>query len=272
MLKSLEKFCRAEYTIIRGHISGMLSGDYHTHTTYSSMNHGKGSVDDNVRAALALGLKEIALTDHGLRHMTYGMTKKAFPRFLADVAAAREKYPDINVYAGLEANFISPNGVIDVDPDVTDKLDVLVCGYHKIVRPKFGGTAFLLRNLVTKNSRKALVKNTDAYLRAIENYEIDILSHPNTSCRIDLKEVGGLAAKYGTYIELNGKRVSMTADDLIMLASLGCKFVMDSDAHSPDRVGDVSYPLEIWKTSGLPMSLIHNWDRLPDFRSGKVKR
>ncbi len=251
----------------------MLFGDYHTHTKYSRMNHGKGSVDENVRAALASGLKEIALTDHGLRHMTYGMKKKIFPRFLADVAEARNKYPEIGIYAGLEANFISPKGIIDIDDGVAEKLDVLVCGYHKIVRPiGLGGASFLLRNLLTKNSKKALVKNTDAYLYAIENYEIDILSHPNSGCRIDLAAVGALAAEYGTYLELNGKRETMTAGELEMLASLGCAFVMDSDAHSPERVGDVSIQLAAWKESGLPMSLIHNWDRLPDFRSGKVKR
>ena len=46
-------------------------GDYHTHTTYS---HGKGSVADNARAAAAVGLKEIAITDHGLRHIIFGIS------------------------------------------------------------------------------------------------------------------------------------------------------------------------------------------------------
>ena len=64
----------------------MLWGDYHTHTTYSRHRHGKGTVADNVRAALSCGLKEIALTDHGLRHITYGMTTKNLPRFLAESA------------------------------------------------------------------------------------------------------------------------------------------------------------------------------------------
>ncbi|MFR6641738.1 MAG: PHP domain-containing protein [Christensenellales bacterium] len=45
-------------------------GDYHTHTYYS---HGKGTIEDNVRAAAEKGLKQIAITDHGFRHMMYNV-------------------------------------------------------------------------------------------------------------------------------------------------------------------------------------------------------
>ena len=44
--------------------------DYHTHTTFS---HGKGSIEDNVKAAVAAGLSGIAITDHGPGHLTYGV-------------------------------------------------------------------------------------------------------------------------------------------------------------------------------------------------------
>ena len=250
----------------------MLWGDYHTHTTYSRHRHGKGTVADNVRAALSCGLKEIALTDHGLRHITYGMTTKNLPRFLAEVERARRDYPGIKIYAGLEANFLSPRGETDLD-GAADMLDIRVCGFHKLVRPLRLGDAFsfFLANILTKNSRKALARNTDAYLRALEKYEIDIISHPNHDCRIDLAAGGREAAARGTYLELNGRHRSMTGDDLLMLADLGCRFVMDSDAHTPSRVGDVAAQLEAVKECGLPMEYIHNWDRLPEFRSGRAK-
>lgn len=41
-----------------------ILGDYHTHTVFS---HGHGSIEDNVKAAIKMGLKEIAITDHGFR-------------------------------------------------------------------------------------------------------------------------------------------------------------------------------------------------------------
>lgn len=244
----------------------MILGDYHTHTHYSRHGHGKGSVEDNVRAALALGLKEIALTDHGLRHGAYGMTAKAWPRFLAEVAAARAAHPEINIFTGLECNFLSPRGEIDVP---SDKPDVIVCGYHKFIKPlKFGDMfSFFLPNVLTKNRAKTIARNTDAYLNALHNYPIDILSHPMHDCRIDLGAVGAEAVRLGTYIELNGKHRDMTADELVMLAELGCEFILDSDAHAPGRVGDVAIQLAALEEAGVPLTRVANWDRLPAFRS-----
>lgn len=248
----------------------MIWGDYHTHTTYS---HGKGSVEDNVKAALALGLKEIAVTDHGLRHRSHGVKRKALSAFFEDVRRMNETYPQIRVYAGMEANFLSPRGEIDAE-EIADRLDVTVVGYHKFVKPlRFGDNfSYFFRNLVTKNAKKMLVRNTDAYLNALEKYPIDIISHPMHDCKIDLRAVGERAAALGTYLELNGKHVDMTADDLQMLAALGCKFVMDSDAHSPDRVGDVSAQIAAVEAAGLPLSSVENWERLPEFRSRKKEQ
>ncbi|MBR6788970.1 MAG: PHP domain-containing protein [Clostridia bacterium] len=247
----------------------MLLGDYHTHTTYSRSGHGKGSVLDNARVASEKGLKELALTDHGFRHGAYGITKKAFPKFLTDVNEARSLYPDLKIFVGVEANFVSPKGDLDIPEEIADKLDIIVAGYHKFVRPTKGGMGFVLRNLITKNSRTALVKNTDAYLNALERYDIAVLSHPNSGCRIDLKAVGEQASKKGSYIELNGKRVSMTADELVMMASLGCKFLANSDAHTPDRIGEVDIWTETYKQSGLSADLVHNYNRLPQLLLNK---
>ena len=46
----------------------LLTGDYHTHTVYS---HGKGTVLENAIQAKALGLKEIAITDHGFEQLAF---------------------------------------------------------------------------------------------------------------------------------------------------------------------------------------------------------
>ena len=43
-------------------------GDYHTHSPFS---HGKATIAENAAEAAAKGFKEIAVTDHGFRHVMY---------------------------------------------------------------------------------------------------------------------------------------------------------------------------------------------------------
>ena len=66
-----EEFCGDNFT--GGY---RIFADLHTHTTYS---HGKGSVEDNVRAAKFRGLSQIAIADHGIRHPLVGVGRKKFP-------------------------------------------------------------------------------------------------------------------------------------------------------------------------------------------------
>ena len=54
-----------------------LTGDYHTHTYYS---HGKGSPRENVLAAVALGLKSVAITEHASAHIFYGVRNEKLLR------------------------------------------------------------------------------------------------------------------------------------------------------------------------------------------------
>ena len=53
-----------------------MNADMHTHSVYSHgfiYRHGKGTILENVRAAVSSGLSEIAITDHGPGHVFYGL-------------------------------------------------------------------------------------------------------------------------------------------------------------------------------------------------------
>ncbi len=248
----------------------MLYADYHTHTVYSASRHGKGTIEENVIAAIKLGLKEIGICDHGMSHPIYGVKKRKLDAYFLEIAEIRQKYPEIKIRAGMETNFISPLGELDSSL-ARPRLDVLTAGFHKLPVPSKFRYYFslMLPNLFGSKSAKTITKNTDMYIAALEKYPIDVLSHPLRDCKIDLNAVGKAAAEKGTYVELNGSKMDMTADDIAMLASLGCRFILGSDAHSPSRVGDVDKALAVYVTSGAPMELIDNWDKLPSFRSEK---
>lgn len=247
-------------------------GDYHTHTIYS---HGKGTIEENILRAIHLGFKEIAITDHGFKHMTYNVRRMDWPYILEDANRCKKKYPQIKIMLGLETNFNSVDGNVDILPTDMRYLDIVVCGYHKFVHPSHitDFFKFYLPNFVFdtfgKTSAKLTALNTNAYIKALEKYDIDIISHINYGINVDVKEVAIAAKHFGTYVELNGKRISMTDKELNIITDIGAEFICDSDAHSVERVGNMIKPLETINRVGIPFSQVANWDRLPTFRSRK---
>lgn len=257
-------------------------GDYHTHTIYS---HGKGTVEENVLAAIKRGLKEIAITDHGFRHMTYNVRKMDWPFIRRDVERMRKKYPMIKILLGLESNFNSLTGNVDITSADMKYLDILVCGYHKFVKPERIGDVFgfyipnFILDTFKKESKKQMVKNTDAYLKALEKFDIDVISHINHVATVDVVEVAKAAAHFGTLIEINNKNINPKT----LLASCGDKqfeqilstdveFVVDSDAHRVDKVGLFERAEKLIERVGIPLERIANWNRVPNFRSHKAKQ
>ena len=254
-------------------------GDYHTHTTYSRRGHGKGTIEQNVQRAISLGLKEIAITDHGFEHRSFNVRRCDWEKIRKDQLAVQERYPQIKIYLGIEANIQSLRGDLDLKDHEVAKMDLIVAGYHKFAKPaqiKDDGY-FYLPNFfaglgwgTSKGKSNLRAKNTDAFIKAIERYPIDIISHPQAGCDLDIYELAKAAAHYGTYLELNGKRIKTTdAEFEKILADTTVEFVADSDAHEPLRVGECALPLATIERVPIPKSRLANWERLPAFRSQK---
>ena len=86
----------------------ILTADYHTHTPYS---HGKNTVLENANAAKRLGLKEIAITDHGFNHLLFGLKRKRLDDLRHEIDEA-ERLTGVKVLMGMESNLISLDGDI----------------------------------------------------------------------------------------------------------------------------------------------------------------
>ena len=110
-----------------------LTADYHTHTRYSHGKmyaHGKGTVLENVAAASAKGLSELAITDHGPGHKFYGLKMGKLATMRADIEEAMREFPNVKVLLGVEANIINtPNG-LDIKKENLGKFDIVNAGYH----------------------------------------------------------------------------------------------------------------------------------------------
>ncbi len=254
-----------------------IIADYHTHTKYSRKNHGKGTIEDNVRAAYEKGLRQIAITDHGFNQKLYGIRRKDIPQARIEIEEAKEQFP-IDVLLGVEANIISSHGDLDIIEQDYEDLDIISCGFHRLVkaptrREQFG---FVLKNIFCElfhhTSKKQRTKNTNAYITAMRKYDIDILTHLNHGCKVDVEKVARVAKETNTLIELNGKRLGMSDKEILTCLEIGCKFVINSDAHSPSRVGDCHLGLQAALRLRIPDSAIVNLNNLPTFKKEKRKK
>ncbi|MDE7379508.1 MAG: PHP domain-containing protein [Clostridia bacterium] len=253
-----------------------LTADYHTHTPYS---HGKNTVLENATAAKKLGLKEIAITDHGFNHLLFGLKRKKLPDLRAEIIEA-EKLTGVKVLMGMESNLISIDGETDMRTDDLEKFDIFLFGVHEVLKYKKFNDFYniMLRNytaykLGKKPSQKVIDNTTKAYINAVKNNPVDILTHINYKCCCDLKEVAKACADYGTYIEINTKKRHVSPEEMDIMASTGVRFVIDSDAHSADRVGDTKIAEELLRDCSFSLEQIDNIDgRLPKFRFAEYKK
>ena len=240
-----------------------LLADYHTHTKYSRNGHGKGSIEDNVRVAYEKGLSQIAITDHGFNQKLYGVRRKDFPQIKKEIEDAKEMYP-IDVLLGVEANIISSNGDLDITEDDYKDLDIILCGFHRLVKSTSAKeqSKFVLKNIFSElfhhTSKRRRIKNTNAYINAMRKYDIDILTHLNHACKVDVEQVARVAKETNTLIELNGKRLGMTDAEIMKCYELGCKFVLDSDLG-----------LQAVLRLRIPHSAIVNYNQIPTFKKEK---
>ena len=252
-----------------------LTADYHTHTVFS---HGKGTIYDNVKAAHIVGLREIGITDHGFSHPAFGLTKRKLPTMRTLCEKAEQEF-GVKTYLGIESNVIGLDGKTDLTEKLYDRFDLFLAGFHKFVL--FCPSAFFklfTPNMITAYLKKdkpsaSLIKtNTKTFINVIKTRPVDVITHLNFFCFADAAEVAKAAADYGTYLELSSKKTHLSDEELYAVLKTGVRFLINSDAHTPDRVGDIALAEETLERVGFDKSRIDNIDgRLPKFRFAAFK-
>ena len=240
-----------------------FTGDFHTHTVYS---HGKGTIEENVKAASDKGLRSIAITDHGFGHLIFPMKRHLIAQMRKEIDVAQSSYPNVRVLLGVEANLIDIDGHIDLLQEDFQYLDIILCGYHKMVKNSSIKDVWnwVLPTYISQifgTSQKAIQRNTEIYTKAISNYPIDVITHLNHDICVDAPKVAEACAKHGTYLELNAKKT--TLDDVGLMREIiatGVRFIVNSDAHHPQKVGDFSAVLPLIEKHAIPLERIVNLD------------
>lgn len=238
-----------------------ISADFHTHTTFS---HGKGSIEDNVKVAIQKGLKTIAISDHGPGHAFYGIKKEHYKDMRAEIDRLNDMYPEIEILLSLEANFVGLDGSLDVDDEIIGLSDLLMCGYH------FGSTpkefwidlkvhiyAYLSR-FSKSMYKKSKAMNTQMLIKAMDKYDLTAITHPGAKAPIDIKKIAQVASEKGVALEVNVKHGHLTVEEIKEALKTEVKFILGSDAHKPEDVGEFQLSLNRCLEAGVPISRILN--------------
>lgn len=239
----------------------MFIGDYHTHSKFSA--DGKSTIEENMISAEKKGLKEIAVTEHAYSNLN-GIKKGDLTNIVSAVEEARKKHPKIKIFMGMEINLLDEKGNVDLTKEEQSLLDIAVLGFHR--RCRFFKYKLSHYRMLYRKTSKQIEKNTDAYIKALENNKIDIIAHLNYACNVNVKRIAEYAKEHDILIELNGKRILFSEQEVKDLIDSGVKFIADSDAHRSVDVGDNSRAFNFATKYGIPFDRIVNWNDLPKFK------
>jgi DNA polymerase (family X) len=239
-----------------------IKGDLHMHTNATD---GRDTIRQMAEAALARGLKYIAITDHSKNlAMTNGLDDK---RALAHIKAIRkvdaEMEGKIRVLPGIEVDILA-DGALDLDDETLAQMDIVVASVHS-------------------HFNQPAEEMTARVLRAIENPQVRILGHPTgrkvlgrEAYAIYIDTVLKHAATLGVAVEHNASPARSDLNDLNLRIAkqYGCKIVVDTDAHATEELDQMRYgitqlrrawltPADILNTEPTAEALLQNLRQKP---------
>jgi len=238
-----------------------MDSDYHTHTVYS---HGKGTIEENIKAAIGKEIKIIGISDHGPGHKGFGVKRDDIFKMRQDVDMINAAYKGIEVKLGLEANISMTDGSLDVDDEIIHSLDYLMGGYHfgTVDRPILTSAKIHFYNYISEHSnsikRRVRIINTKAFIRAMGRYDLLAVTHPGAKGPLFMNEVIKAAIDSDVLLEINNKHGHLTTEEIRLAGNMGADFIVGSDAHRPEDVGIVSEAIDRIEKSGIDAERIYN--------------
>jgi DNA polymerase (family 10) len=204
-----------------------IRGMVHCHTTYSD---GKNTLEEMVRAAEALGMKYITITDHSPTAFYAGGVKlDRLQRQWEEIAVVQEKVK-IKILRGTESDIIA-DGRLDYPDKILEQFDVIVASIHS--RYKMD-SAKMTKRIVTA-MREPVFKIWGHALGR------KLLSRPPFDC--DVPQILDVIAESRAAIEVNGdpNRLDMEPRWIREARKRKIKFVISVDAHSTGALHYLKY-------------------------------
>jgi DNA polymerase (family 10) len=222
-----------------------LRGDLHSHTTATD---GKDDLETMARAARAVGLEYLAVTDHSQAlAMANGLDERRALEHAARIRALNAHLDGIRLLAGIECD-IRTDGTLDLADDCLAQLDFVVASVH---------SGFGLEPAAM----------TDRLLAAIACPWVDVIGHPTgrmllrrEPLRFDVDAVLIAAAACGIALEINCQIHRLDLGDTVARAARdrGIPLIISSDAHTRAEFETLEWGIGVARRAWLTPSDVLN--------------
>jgi histidinol phosphatase-like PHP family hydrolase len=236
--------------------SKKLRGDLQMHTRWSD---GSGTIGEMVDAARERSYEYIAITDHskGLK-IAGGVDERALRKQSTEIAklnsSASQLGGKFTILRSLELN-LNVRGEGDMSSASLSALDLVLGSFH--------------------SSLRMIDDQTDRYLAALRNPNIQILGHPRgriynyrLGLKADWPRVFAEAARLGKALEIDcyPDRQDLSVDLLKVAREHGVLISLGTDAHHPWQLEFIDLGLAAALRARLPAQRIVNFMSTPDLK------
>lgn len=229
-----------------------LKGDLQMHTRYSD---GSGTIAEMAGAAGARNYEYIAITDHskGLK-IAGGIDERRLSKQAIEIGRINRAQTGTIVLSSIELN-LNPRGEGDMDPRALAKLDIVLGSFHSALRVKHD--------------------QTDRYLAALRNPDIQILGHPRgriynyrLGLKADWPRVFAEASKLDKAVEIDcyPDRQDLNLSLLKLARIEGVRVSLGTDAHHPWQLEFVDLGLAAAVKAKIPAHRVVNFLPINELR------
>ena len=212
-----------------------LRGDCHAHSTWSD---GGASIEEMAVTAAGLGHEYLVMTDHSPRlTVAHGLDRERLEAQLEEIERLNVELAPFRVLTGIEVDILE-DGSLDGEPDMLDRLDVVVASVHS--KLSMDADAMTRRMVLAAANPQVDVLGhlTGRKLRARVPRPGDDPEVVRPSSRFDAELVFAACSRFDTAVEINCRPERQDPpDDLLALAlEWGCRVSIDTDAHATGQL------------------------------------
>jgi len=222
--------------------------DLHVHSTFSD---GRGTIEENIAAAEALGLGTLGCVDH------VRVDTDWVPAYVEAVQRARDGTA-VELRCGIEAKLLDTTGSLDL-PGGIDGIDAIYAADHQVpladgpthpreVRERIGGgdldPAVVIDAILTSTARaldrpqRVVIAHFLSILPKIGLTEADVPPE-------GLERLAAEAARTGQEIEISERWRCPSAATLRPFLRQGVPIALSTDSHKSETIGRYDYCLEV---------------------------